>query len=114
MKCFAILPAMIALSLSAGCAGAPPTPSRTHAVHGRILEQLARDVVVGVGSADPITLGSELTVYQSTLVGTPKQVPYYSDTLTGTLRIEQMLTPHSSRATLLSGVAYKGEWVERR
>lgn len=105
--------ALFSLSLLAGCANTPAHQGMPD-VRGRILEQSDQGVVVSVGSADAIAIGNELTVYRPVLVGTPKQIPYFMHKATGELRVEQVLSAHSARATLLSGMASKGDVVQRR
>ncbi len=105
------LTVLVALSMLWGCAS-PASRHDTPAAHGRVLNASEDAVLMDLGSVDRITTGSELLVYRSTLVGSPKQPPYYTDNPHGTLRVEHVVSAHLASAKLVNGSAAKGEWVE--
>ena len=101
------------LTTLGGCT-AQSVKQRTLAVRGRIVKQSADAVWIDLGSADRIAIGNQLTVYRATLMGTPKQAPYYADQNAGTIRVDHVVSAHLASAMLVEGTATKGEWVESR
>ena len=84
-------------------------------VQGHVLQQSDHTVLVDVGSADHIAVGNEFVVYRVTRFGDPARgKPYYSERRSGSIRIVEILTAHTARATLEDGLASTGEMVEFR
>ncbi|MFC5741832.1 hypothetical protein [Dyella tabacisoli] len=85
-------------------------------VQGHVLGPSDHAVLIDVGSADHVTIGDEFVAYRVTRFGDPayKGKPHYSERRSGSIRIDEILTAHSARATLVDGLASTGEMVEFR
>jgi hypothetical protein len=104
---------LVALTAMAGCSTSLVHPHEA-LVSRRILQQSDRTVMVDLRPGDHVAIGDELIVYRKTLVGNPKQIPYFSDVVSGSIRIDEFLGSHLARGTLISGAASDGELVKSR
>ncbi|MGS1120388.1 hypothetical protein [Rhodanobacter sp. UC4436_H3] len=95
-----------------GCASSAVQQDQV-VVQGHVLEQSDHTVLIDVGSADHIAIGNEFVVYRVTRFGdAAKGNTYSSERRSGSIRIDEILTAHSSRATIEDGIASTGEMVE--